>query len=89
MPELRSYEVKYVEKLASRNKVLEAESTDRFDAWFEMRDEFECSRTLPSDRILKIMDSYEKMNSKKFFTHIVIWDSILRELIPRIDSILP
>jgi len=46
--------------------LLLAEGRDRFDAWFFMRDEFECTRTLPGDRILKIMDSYETEEMAKY-----------------------
>ncbi len=46
---------------------LTAENTDRFDAWREMRDEFECSKgPLTSKQALEIMDSYETIEMDEY-----------------------
>lgn len=48
-------------------KLLAAENTDRLDAWWEMRDEFECSKgPFTSEGALAIMDCYETIGMAEY-----------------------
>jgi len=44
-----------------------ATAKDRWDAWWEMRDQFECSKgPFTNEQVLKIMDSYETIGMAEY-----------------------